>query len=61
MLTDNAPDGWVPLAYATLALGVSRQTVLQRSSAASCAPSSTRTGRRKGLRIELPAPQDGLF
>jgi hypothetical protein len=27
MLTDDAPDGWVPLCYATQALGVSRQTV----------------------------------
>jgi hypothetical protein len=30
MLTDHTPDGWVPLAYATQALGVSRQTALHK-------------------------------
>ena len=61
MLTDNTPDGWVPLAYATQALGVSRQTVLQKVKRGELRAVLTRTGRRKGLRIELPAPQDGLF
>jgi DNA invertase Pin-like site-specific DNA recombinase/transposase-like protein len=61
MLTDNTPDGWVPLGYATQALGVSRQTVLQRVKRGELRAVLTHTGRRKGLRIELPAPQDGLF
>ena len=61
MLTDNTPDGWVPLAYATQALGISRQTVLQKVKRGELRAVLTRTGRRKGLRIELPAPQDGLF
>jgi len=61
MLTDNTPDGWVPLAYATQALGVSRQTVLQKVKRGELRAVLTRTGRRKGLRIEIPAPQDGLF
>jgi DNA invertase Pin-like site-specific DNA recombinase len=61
MLTDNTPDGWVPLAYATQALGISRQTVLQKVKRGELHAVLTRTGRRKGLRIELPAPQDGLF
>jgi DNA invertase Pin-like site-specific DNA recombinase len=61
MLTDSTPDGWVPLAYATQALGVSRQTVLQKVKRGELRAVLTRTGRRKGLRIELPAPQDGLF
>src|SRR5690349_787618 len=61
MLTDTTPDGWVPLAYATQALGVSRQTVLQRVKRGELRAVLTRAGRRKGLRIELPAPQDGLF
>jgi predicted DNA-binding transcriptional regulator AlpA len=61
MLTDNTPDGWVPLAYATQALGVSRQTVLQKVKRGELRAVLTRTGRRKGLRIELPARQDGLF
>jgi hypothetical protein len=61
MLTDNAPDGWVPLGYATQALGVSRQTVLQKVKRGELRAVLTRTGRRKGLRIEVPTPQDGLF
>jgi len=61
MLTDSTPDGWVPLGYATQALGVSRQTVLQKVKRGELHAVLTRTGRRKGLRIEIPAPQDGLF
>jgi DNA invertase Pin-like site-specific DNA recombinase len=61
MLTGNTPDGWVPLAYATQALGVSRQTVLQKVKRGELRAVLTRTGRRKGLRIELPPPQDSLF
>jgi DNA invertase Pin-like site-specific DNA recombinase len=61
MLTDDAPDGWVPLAYATQALGISRQAVLQKVKRGELRAVLTRTGRRKGLRIELPARQDGLF
>jgi hypothetical protein len=61
MLTDAAPDGWVPLGYATQALGVSRQTVLQKVKRGELRAVLTRTGRRKGLRIELPALQQGLF
>ena len=61
MLTDNAPDGWVPLGYATQALGVSRQTVLQKVKRGELNAVLTRTGRRKGLRIEIPTPQDSLF
>jgi DNA invertase Pin-like site-specific DNA recombinase len=61
MLTDTTPDGWVPLGYATQTLGVSRQTVLQKVKRGELRAVLTRTGRRKGLRIELPTPQDGLF
>ena len=61
MLTDSAPDGWVPLGYATQALGVSRQTVLQKVKRGELNAVLTSTGRRKGLRIEIPTPQDGLF
>ena len=61
MLTDTAPDGWVPLGYATQALGVSRQTVLQKVKRGELNAVLTRTGRRKGLRIEIPAQQQGLF
>jgi DNA invertase Pin-like site-specific DNA recombinase len=61
MLTASTPDGWVPLGYASQALGVSRQTVLQKVKRGELRAVLTRTGRRKGLRIEIPAPQDGLF
>jgi DNA invertase Pin-like site-specific DNA recombinase len=61
MLTDGAPAGWVPLAYATQALGISRQAVLQKVKRGELRAVLTRTGRRKGLRIELPAPQNSLF
>ncbi|HUJ74190.1 MAG TPA: recombinase family protein, partial [bacterium] len=61
MLTDSTPDGWVPLAYASRALGISRQTVLQKVKRGELRAVLTRTGRRKGLRIEIPTPQDGLF
>jgi DNA invertase Pin-like site-specific DNA recombinase/uncharacterized protein YndB with AHSA1/START domain len=60
MLTDTTPNGWVPLAYATQALGVSRQTVLQKVKRGDLRAVLTRTGRRKGLRIEIPAAQNGL-
>lgn len=61
MLADTAPDGWVPLGYATQALGVSRQTVLQKVKRGELNAVLTRTGRRKGLRIEIPAPENTLF
>ena len=61
MLTGTTPDGWVRFGYASQALGVSRQTVLQKVKRGELRAVLTRTGRRKGLRIEIPAPQDGLF
>jgi len=61
LLADSAPPDWVPMQVATRALGVSRQTVLQRVKRGDLRAVHIRTGRRKGLRIELPALQDGLF
>ncbi|MGH3192398.1 MAG: recombinase family protein [Streptosporangiaceae bacterium] len=61
MLTDNAPDGWLALHHASRALGISRQTVLQKVKRGELRAVLTRTGRRKGLRIDIPAPQQGLF
>ena len=43
------------------AYGVSRQTLLQRVKRGELRAVHVRTGRRKGLRIEPPTPQDGLF
>jgi DNA invertase Pin-like site-specific DNA recombinase len=61
MLTDDAPDGWLALHHASRALGISRQTALQKVKRGELRAVLTRTGRRKGLRIEVPTPQDGLF
>ena len=61
LLADSAPPDWVPMQVATRALGVSRQTVLQRVKRGDLRAVHIRTGRRKGLRIEIPTPQDGLF
>jgi DNA invertase Pin-like site-specific DNA recombinase len=61
MLTDDAPDGWLALHHASRALGISRQTVLQKVKRGELRAVLTSTGRRKGLRIEVPTPQDGLF
>src|SRR6266487_89454 len=61
MLTDTTPDGWVALHHASRTLGISRQTVLQKVKRGELRAVLTRTGRRKGLRIEIPTPQDGLF
>jgi DNA invertase Pin-like site-specific DNA recombinase len=61
MLTDSAPDGWLALHHASRALGVSRQTVLQKVKRGELNAVLTRTGRRKGLRIEVPAPENSLF
>ena len=46
---------------ATLAYGVSRQTIMQRVKDGRLRAVHVRTGRRKGLHIEPPKPQDGLF
>ena len=38
-----------------------RAPVLQKVKRGELRAVLTRTGRRKGLRIEIPAPQEGLF
>jgi DNA invertase Pin-like site-specific DNA recombinase len=61
LFVDDAPDGWLAMLEATLTYGVSRQTIMQRVKDGRLRAVHVRTGRRKGLRIEPPAPQDGLF
>ena len=61
LFVDDAPDGWLAMLEATLAYGVSRQTIMQRVKRGELRAVHLRTGRRKGLRIEPPAPQTGLF
>jgi DNA invertase Pin-like site-specific DNA recombinase len=61
MLVHDAPDGWVAVQYATRALGVSRQTVLQRVKRGELQAVLTRSGRKKGLRINVSSSNDTLF
>jgi excisionase family DNA binding protein len=61
LVAENAPDGWVPVQVATRTLGISRPTLLQRVKRGELRAVHVRVGRKKSLRIELPAPQDGLF
>jgi DNA invertase Pin-like site-specific DNA recombinase/uncharacterized protein YndB with AHSA1/START domain len=58
---EQAPDGWLPMLEATKALGVSRQTVLQRVKRGELRAVHVRIGRRKGLRIEVPKADGGLL
>ena len=61
MLVDDAPTGWLALHHASRALGVSRQTVLQKVKRGELDAVLTRTGRRKGLRINVSSATDTLF
>lgn len=58
---EQAPEGWVGMLKAMNALAVSRQTVLQRVKRGELETVYVRQGRRKGLRIKLPEPQQTLF
>ena len=61
LFVDDAPDGWLAMLEATLAYGVSRQTIMQRVKRGELQAVHLRTGRRKGLRIQPPPTQEGLF
>jgi len=58
---DQTPSGYVAMLEATLALGVSRQTILQRVKRGELQAVHVRQGRRKGLRIKLPDAMPTLF
>ncbi len=58
---EEAPPGWLPMLEATMVLGVSRQTVLQRVKRGELRAVHVRRGRRKGLRVEVPMTDGGLF
>jgi hypothetical protein len=60
LFLEEAPEGFVPIVDAMRALGVSRQTVLQRVKRGELEAVHVRRGRRKGLRIRVPA-DEGLF
>jgi DNA invertase Pin-like site-specific DNA recombinase len=61
LFVDDAPKGWLAMLEATLAYGVSRQTLMQRVKRGELHAVHVRTGRRKGLRIQPPTPQNSLF
>jgi hypothetical protein len=58
---DKTPPGYVAMLEATLALGVSRQTVLQRVKRGELHAVHVNQGRRKGLKIKIPEAMPGLF
>jgi DNA invertase Pin-like site-specific DNA recombinase len=61
LFVEDAPAGYVPIVDAMRALGVSRQTVLQRVKRGELQALHVRNGRRKGLRILVPASETALF
>ena len=61
LFVDESPPGWLATLEATMALGVSRQTVLQRVKRGELQAVIVRSGRRKGLRIKAPEPNPTLF
>ena len=58
---EQEQDGYLPMIEATKALGVSRQTVLQRVKRGELETIHVRQGKRKGLRIKVVSAQPGLF
>ena len=58
---EQAPEGYVAMLEATLLLGVSRQTVLQRVKRGELAAVHVVRGRRKGIRIRVVDDQPDLF
>jgi DNA invertase Pin-like site-specific DNA recombinase/predicted DNA-binding transcriptional regulator AlpA len=58
---EQAPPSYLPMLEATLKLGVSRQTVLQRVKRGELGALLVTRGRRKGLRIKVVDDQPGLF
>jgi DNA invertase Pin-like site-specific DNA recombinase len=61
LFVEDSPPGWLAMLEATMALGVSRQTVLQRVKRGELQAVIVRSGRRKGLRIKVPDPNPTLF
>jgi len=60
-IVGDVPPGWVGLDQAAKALGVARQTVLDRIRRSELNAVHVTRGRRKGLAIELPPAQPQLF
>jgi DNA invertase Pin-like site-specific DNA recombinase len=60
-IVQEAPPEYLPMLEATMKLGVSRQTVLQRVKRGELEAVLLRQGRRKGLRIKVVDQQPELF
>ena len=60
LVADDAPAGWVPMQVATAALGVSRQTALQRVKRGELRAVHIRAGRRKGCAPSYQTPKPVL-
>ncbi len=58
---EEAPPGFLPMLEATMRLGVSRQTILQRVKRGELEAVHIRSGRRKGLRIKVIDTHPSLF
>lgn len=61
LFVDEAPDGWLAMLEATLAHGLSRKAIMKNIKTGDLQAVYVRTGRRKGLRIEPPEPEQALF
>jgi len=60
-IVQQPPPDYLPMLEATMKLGVSRQTVLQRVKRGELKAVLVREGRRKGLRIKVVDQQPELF
>lgn len=58
---EEPPEGYVTMLKAVNLLGVTRQTILQRVKRGELKAVHVRCGRRKGLRIQVPAQPADLF
>ena len=58
---EQAPEGYVAMLEATLLLGVTRQTILQRVKRGELEAVHVVRGRRKGIRIKIVDNQPNLF
>lgn len=60
-IVPEVPDGWLRLDEAARALGVARQTVVHKVQRGDLEAVHVNRGKRKGLRIKVPANAPGLF
>jgi excisionase family DNA binding protein len=60
-MVPDAPNGWVGLTAAAKALGRAKQTILHWVHSGKLRSVQVRSGKRKGLRIELKHDEIGLF